>query len=351
MISISYIKKLYEDFYAQSKLNKDYAIIFVYNSPKNADEMHKTECIYPIEHEMIFNSFCKVAQYVYSYSSEDEFISEVNRLKIRHEYLLVYSMAQNISGIGRRTLIPLICRYYNLINIGSNEYASFLSGNKKLMHELLSRNHDLYFPKTIYINNSTPSQLENIVKSIHTGIYMIKPIDESASIGVKMLNFNDYNLGDLVNELYAYNQIYSSFCLQEYISGTEIEVPLVMINNDYFCPGICQILFECNSQYLDYDTVGVDAYDFTFYSKNTSKIITNAVSAVRQLNFDVISRVDYRIHNGTPYIIDIGANPTVSTHSTTNFLFKRLFDDESSIYHLLVIRALIQNGLFKPSLY
>ena len=51
-----------------------------------------------------------------------------------------------------------------------------------------------------------------------------------------------------------------------------------------------------------------------------------------------------------PFIIDIGANPTISTNSTTNYLFRYLFDYEKIVNHILVILSLIHMGLFKPTL-
>ena len=146
-----------------------------------------------------------------------------------------------------------------------------------------------------------------------------------------------------------YSRIHSSFCIQEYIDGYEVEVPIIKILEEFFCPGVCQIVFGENTQYLDYDTIGVDSYGFTHYPYDDTEIIASAISVAQQLQFNNISRIDFRISGNVPYIIDIGANPTISTHSTTNYLCREIFGHKSSVYHLLVIQALIQSGLFKPS--
>ena len=176
--------------------------------------------------------------------------------------------------------------------------------------------------------------------------YILKPVDESASIGVEKLEMNS------VNELRTYLKVYEKqfhyFCLQEYIEGEEVEVPLLYILDDYYCPGVCKIEYLDNKDYLDYDSVGLDLYRFSEYSQETTSIIKSAVTAANQLRFDTISRIDFRIKQIIPYLIDIGANPTISTHSSTNYLFERNLGSKSSVYHLLVIRALIKEGLFKP---
>ena len=349
MLSIDYVKKLYHEFYEMGKLDQRYAIVFVYNDKEHADDSHSSECITPIELDMIMRAFRKIAYFTYSYCSERSFIKAIDDLKKNHRYVLVYSMSQNIKGIGRRALIPLLCRYYNLINIGSTEYASFLSGNKKLMHDLLASNDELHFPKTVYFNKFNINRLKNIIVSMKQGQYILKPIDESASIGLKKIHLLPGSNDKLCKEIIDYSKNYSSFILQEFIDGDEVEVPLIKIKDNYFCAGACQIVFEKEKNYLDYDSVGIDAYSFNRYSNDTD-LMVNAVCVARHLQFNCLARIDFRIKDKIPFIIDIGANPTISTHSTTNYLFRDLFDDEASVYHLLVIRALIHMGLFKPTL-
>lgn len=349
MIACDSIKLLYDDFCSLGKLGKEYAIIFVYNNIDNADDLHKTECVYPIELQMIEQSFKKIAQFVYSFHSEIAFIKAVDQIRVKHRHILVYSMAQNIEGIGRRALIPLICKYYNIINIGSDEYASFLSGDKKLMQKLLENNSELHFPKTIYINKYKTKSLIDLIAQMHAGQYIVKPNNESASIGVKQFELCSGNSKQVYTDLLEYSKNYSNYCIQEYIDGLEVEVPIIKIGQDYFCPGVCQIIFDDNINYLDYDTVGVDSYDFTHYPHSDTKIISDAVRVAKNLQFNCISRIDFRVKDGIPYIIDIGANPTISTHSSTNYLFRNLLGNEASVYHILVIRALLQAGLFKPS--
>lgn len=352
MIACNSIKLLYDDFiYSHGKLDKEYAIIFVYNDTDNADDLHKTECVFPIELQMIEQSFKKIAQCVYSFHSEIDFIKSVDQIKSKHRYILVYSMAQNVKGIGRRALVPLLCKYYNIINIGSDEYASFLSGDKKLMQKLLEKDSELHFPKTLYVNEYNAKSFADMLAQLPDGQYIVKPIDESASIGVRQFELCSENFNQIYTDLLEYSKNFHNYCIQEYIDGFEVEVPLIRMGQDYFCPGVCQIIFEDNINYLDYDTIGTDSYDFVCYPYSDSKLISDAVSVAKILQFNCISRIDFRVKNDIPYIIDIGANPTISTHSSTNYLFRNLLGNEYSIYHILVIRALMQAELFKPSFY
>lgn len=59
-------------------------------------------------------------------------------------------MAQNIAGIGRRSLVPLLCDYCKLNNIGSNFYASTLGGDKELMYTLIAPYVSSNIPYTVH---------------------------------------------------------------------------------------------------------------------------------------------------------------------------------------------------------
>lgn len=342
------LKNWYKEFMNTCKLCREYAIVFVYNDTAESDELHVTECVFPAELNMILTSFRQIALCVYSFNSERQFIDNIPKLKEKHKHILVYNMAQNIKGVGRRALIPLICRYSNLINIGSDEQSSFLSGNKKIMYDLLKHNHNIRFPKTHYINHNN---IDKIINIIPDGTYILKPIDESASIGVKVIEINSLIRKTLNDELVQYNKSFSQFMLQEYIDGQEVEVPIINFGDNFYCPGAGEIVFDNKDNFLDYDTVGIDAYSFNIYSDVEDTLINTSAKVANILQFDAISRIDFRIKNGVPYIIDIGANPTISTHSTTNYLFTNVFGQTSSIYHILTMRALMNEGLFKPSFY
>lgn len=350
IISDNNIKELYKCFLNREKLGINYAIIFVFNDTNNADKMHWTECITPIEYRMIMKSFFQISQYVYSFNSEDKFIKSIPSLKLKHKNILVYSMAQNVKGNGRRVLIPLICKYYNLINIGSNESSSFLSGDKKLMFNLLNNIKELHFPSSIYCDSQSNTGFKSIIRNLPNGKYILKPNDESASIGVTLLDYNNSYTNKAIEIIEEYSKIYSSFVIQELIDGDEVEITLLNVNNCFYCPGVCQIIYDKDSLYLDYDTIGADAYDFAEYEGNKEDIINAALIVAQKLNFNVISRIDFRIADDTPYIIGIGANPTISTHSSANYEFRKVFGSESSIYHILVMKSMMDNNLFEPPL-
>jgi D-alanine-D-alanine ligase-like ATP-grasp enzyme len=342
------LNKLYNMICSTKLLSAEYAVVFVYNEAALIeDEEHSSECITSIEKDMIINSFRKSAHYVYAINGEDAFINMISTLKKKHQHIFVYSMAQNIVGNGRRSLIPLLCDYYKLNNIGSKFFSSTLSGNKQLMYSLIAPYVNNNIPYTVYINETT--NLKQILEKTKNGTYILKPNDESASIGVEKIDILNTNTKDIFKQLTLYQKKYSRFCIQEFIDGPEIEIPLLFHEYEYYCPGCVEILNSSPSGYLDYDTVKMDDYSFKEYTGELSSVLINCSKKVAKvLNFETISRIDFRIRNNIPYIIDIGANPTISFHSSTNYIFRKRFGNESAVYQLLLFIGLANAKLFKP---
>lgn len=347
--NIQSIHKLYNTIIHTEPLSSEYAVVFVYNEESLIEDIeHSSECITSIEKDMIMNSFRKSVQYVYAINGEDYFISMIPTLQKKHQYIFVYSMAQNIVGIGRRSLIPLLCDYYKLNNIGSNFYASTLGGNKELMYKLIAPHVGSNIPLTVYVNETT--NLEQAVEKIKSGTYILKPIDESASIGVEKIDISNANTANILEQLTMYQKKYLRFFLQEYIDGPEIEVPLLFHEHEYYCPGCVEVLNSNPLGYLDYDTVKMDDYSFIEYTGELSAYLIHCSKNVATaLGFKTICRIDFRIKNNLPYIIDIGANPTISFHSSTNYIFRKYFGDESAVYRLLLFIGLSNAKLLKPS--
>lgn len=342
------IHKLYNIISNSKILSSEYAVVFVYNEDSLIeDEEHSSECIMPIERDMIINSFRKSVQCVYAINGEDSFIGMISTLKKKHQNIFVYSMAQNINGIGRRSLIPILCDYYKLNNIGSDFLASTLGGDKELMYTLITPYVNSNIPFTVYIKKNM--NLEHILKKIRVGTYILKPNDESASIGVEKITISNTNIPEILKKLTKYQEKYSHFCIQEYIDGPEIEIPLLFHEHEYYCPGCVEILNSTPSGYLDYDTVKMDDYSFKEYTAALSAdLISCSKKVAKALGFETICRIDFRIKNNIPYIIDIGANPTISFHSSANYIFRKRFGNESAIYQLLLFTSLANAKLFKP---
>lgn len=351
MLNFNEIKNLYDCITRLPKLNNEYCILFVYNSPKTmSDSFHTTECILDEELLMIMNSFRTIAEKVYSIDGEALFLKDIDKYKQVYKYILVYSMAQNVKGNGRRSMIPILCDYYGLINIGADFISTALGRSKELMY-LLLKPKGFPFPETYYIYNR--SDINNFLQQKKEHRWLFKPNNESSSIGLEVHNLSDYSTKDIYNKLIEYHKDHPIFCIQEFIEGDEVAVPILKIKDSYFSPGISQVEFPPGIDYISYDMISLETYGYYEYNGCISKQLYDiSVDVVKTLKFTSMSRIDFRIHNNTPYIEDIGANPTISENNGVNQLFcEHLQAEPSCVYVLLVYTALIEQGLFEPSFH
>lgn len=342
------IISLFQEIKSQKKLNSEYCIVFVYNSPQTmGDTFHTSECIFPEELHMITSSFNRVATFVYSFDGEEQFIREISALKMKHKYVMVYSMAQNLNGSGRRSLIPLLCEYFHLINIGADFMSCALGRSKEIMYTLL-KSQGFLFPKTFFFRDF--DSFDEIPIEIQKGKWLLKPNNESSSIGMEVHCFDKYTLTDIRSLLEKYHTEHPIFCIQEFIEGDEVAVPILKIKDYYYCPGISQVDFPEGMSYISYDMIQLETYGYFEYQGSIKeKLIDISINIAKQLSFTAMSRIDFRIQNNIPYIEDIGVNPTISETNGVNQIYcDYLSSDSWCIYAILVYAALINCGLFEP---
>lgn len=337
----SYLKQ-FEYLNNNSDVLRSSCIVFVYNSlDKTAtNDLHISECVYDEEVALIkdaFHSFKRLS--VLTYDSEDSFMAVAPHLKQKYENVYVYSMAQNLDGIGRRCLVPLLCEYYGFHNISSNSASSFLGGNKKLMHMILESH--ICLPHRLFLSTLDEASVKNFIDK-HQQI-LIKPNSESASIGVSKVVYTD-SLGDILKKIKQALDRFKSIMLEEFIVGDEVECVILPYNNDIYIGEPIKIIKK--NEFLDYITVANDDYGFEFYQNQVNcKIQQQATQAYSLLNFDSVARFDFIVKDNKTYLFDITPNPTISTCSSSNLALQFLEDDRS-IYKLLLL-----NKLFVPTLY
>lgn len=322
----------------------DSCIVFVYNSiEKSKDgDLHISECVYNTELGLIKDAFHAIQGLkLFTFDSEDKFIIQASTLQKNYNKVYVYSMAQNLNGIGRRCLIPLLCEYYNFINLSSNSYSSFLGGNKHLMHKLLAPYINL--PKRLFLTYVDQKQIEGFLKE-HSNC-LLKPNSESASIGIKRIIYNQ-NIDEIMNIIQDSISKYTEVILEEYIEGDEVECTIFPWNGDLFAAPPVKI--KKTVEFLDYKTVKTDNYDFELYKTSKEDFIKEkALKAYSLLKFDSIARFDFIVNDKSSYLFDITPNPTISKCSSANLSVKFIDEDDRTIYLILLLNKLLIPALNK----
>ncbi|NQX48285.1 hypothetical protein HQN87_23430 [Paenibacillus tritici] len=336
------------------KLSDQFCVIFVYNDWNDFDnDSHQSECITSNEKSEITNAFRSITNFFFPVNGEKEFITSIHTYKERFNYILVYSMAQNTKGIGRRCLIPLLCEHFGLYNISADFYPSVLGGNKELMYNYITNSNipNISFPETYFCHHIEEAKLYTDRFINQNKDFIIKPNSESASIGVSKISLSTQTIDEIFIIIQRTFDTYGDFLIQEYISGKEVEVPVVNIEGKHVSPGVVEILFSDDNEILTYDIVASERYDFTSYNgKLFDSILETALVCAKILGFSSICRFDFRLTEDFAYVIDITPNPTVSSMSSTHYMFLQHFlKDNHAVYRLLIMLAIIKYDLFEPA--
>ena len=313
-------------------------VVFVYNSLDNnaIDEVHRSECVYADEIALISDALHSVRGLkVVLIDGEDQFIAQAPKLKNSYDNVYVYSMAQNLFGVGRRCFVPLVCEYYGFVNISSNSRSSFLGGDKKLMHQLLE--NEVSLPHRLFLPENDINLANDFRRTVDA--VLLKPNSESASIGIEKIT-KDVDDEDAKQIISKSLEEYKSVFLEEFIQGDEVECAVLPWYDELYVSTPVKIVKQ--GDYLDYTTVAYDQYDFEIYTGKMSKMIMEqALRAYFVLGFDSIARFDFMVNGNKTYLFDITPNPTISKCSSANTALKQVSNDDRTIYQILLFQKLL----------
>lgn len=285
--------------------------------------------------------------YVEVIFGEDEFISKILTDSNIDNNVIVYNAAQNGTGPGRKSLIPAFCNLHNIPITGSNAYVVSLCRNKYHVNKLLEA-HNIPVAKSWLYDAKQGGWLMNRSPEDHLMV-IAKPIYESASIGIgdsSKFAFSNSNL-TFLNELSL--EMNQPIIVQEFISGFEVETPIICYKNKYlsiFPVGISwnNIRFLDN-KFLTYENIYFDQYEFyNFEDENRSiakKITATSKITAHIIGINGLGRIDYRVtKNGLHYITDVSTNPHLTTHSSYYYMFNSFKLKQSDIFKLLIACAI-----------
>lgn len=301
----------------------------------------ETEFLNEQEYEQLYNMAYAQGIPFDVFTSEIDFIKCIlnNYENLLNKKIVVYNSAQNGTGAGRKSLIPAFCNLLQLKCTGSDAYRVSLCRDKFAINSILKANK-ICVPRSFLFNsNSTQIVLPN-------GKYLIKPLYESASIGITNENiFYSNNIPyNYLNDLSK--KMNQPLMLQQFINGYEFEVPILRKNEDIliFDPVILSSDEKnlcMGDKILDYEKIYYDNYYFSDMPDEIHPFLSEIREAAKQvvelLGLNGLCRVDGRItHNGNYYITDVSTNPHFVQHSSVNYAFKRNHYEDCDIFTSII---------------
>lgn len=312
----------------------------------NTEDSIITEFFTLDEYDMLITAIKECKFKLKVFYNNNEFIKyALNNLEeLQNTNSVVFNLSRSGKGLNKKALIPAFCESNNILYTGPNAYSTCLGRHKYHSNLLLESNNtnsinSWLFMKHGWLGSNEPPQNTKIIA---------KPAFESASRGIKNDNIMFYDSQALSYIQNLSKEFEQDIIVQEFISGIEVEVPILNIEKPY---ALNPVGIKLADSSMDGIITYKDAFDenYSFYSlQNSSLFLSNklkeiAEKAVNILNLGLYSRVDFRVDcNETPYIIDISTHPYILKHSSFSYAFLEYGYTYNDLIKLIVLDPIIK---------
>ncbi len=236
---------------------------------------------------------------------------------------LVFNLADGIGSLPKtETKVPQLLDDLKIPYTGANAVAMSLTTNKALT-KIVFRQNDLPTPNFAVFGVVPDALPPNLTYPL-----ILKPVAEDCSLGITASSVVDdlQSLQKVVGELLRDYQ--EPVLCEEFIDGRELNVTVFGNNSDVKALPISEIIFVGSYQnsnkrkIVDFaakwledsenykDTKGVCPAEL---SKELKLLIENyAITAYKTCGGRDYARVDFRLRNGIPYLLEVNVNPDIS---------------------------------------
>lgn len=199
---------------------------------------------------------------VITYFEYKDFISDYLKGKFTTSQIVIFEGTQKGVGKARDAFIPAFCDLEGILHTGPNAYINSICTNKYHWTKILQE-HNISVPNSwqyfneIWTDNNLPVNNKKLIA---------KPCYECASIGIHKESVAEYS--DIYESyLNTLTKLYKQpFIVQEFISGYEVEIPIIIHQN---CPYILPPIAICEegnpimgNGFLYFEKVYDDKYQF-----------------------------------------------------------------------------------------
>jgi D-alanine-D-alanine ligase len=246
---------------------------------------------------------------------------------------------------GRKALIPAVADSYGLICSNSNAYACAL-GRHKFHYFTVLRALGVRTPRTWHYRPSRGwaggQEPTREVKVIAKSTY------ESWSVGVtdKSIFVVDKSCEERVAMIA--DQIGQPVTVQEFVSGTEVCVPVISCPERLVPPPLETILAKAPGDMDAVTTIhdnlldeGVIHRRYEGSPEIMGELLQSAARAFDVLELQAFARIDFRIdEDGRPWVTDVGVSPSVSAEDSAFHSIAELGFDYPSFLRIVIAATL-----------
>ncbi len=259
----------------------------------------------------------------------------INQLKAENVDL-VFNLCNGIRGDSKLAQLPALLEYANIPYTGSSILGHTLAINKVYSSKIF-RAANIPTPNFVSIYNADQLKDLNIKFPI-----LVKPNDEGSSRGIHQDSLV-FDMDSLIKKVEEELEVYNPpIMLNEYIEGREFSIGIVGNGEDMMVLPIQEVdLSHLPEDLIRFYSFEIKAYykDKTVYhippqlDEGEKRLLENtAIKAFKALGLKDYGRVDIRLKDGIPYVLEINSLPG-------------LMKEKSSLYRMAEATSLGYEGL------
>jgi len=257
--------------------------------------------------------------------SHNDFVKQIKDGSFKSD--LIFNMSEGFNSRNREALVPSTCELFKIPYTFSDSHT---------MNLTLDKHQTLLFAKDLGINipngfiyipeYDSENDIEKKVKKYGL-IYPLvcKPNYEGTSMGITIAK----NIDELKQAITYLTAMYNEpIRCDEYIDGREIAVPIIGTGKNAECLSIVEY------QTLEGDPIkfythqykrhGAHKTIFADYGKKTNELIfETALTIHKNIPCYDLSRIDMRLYNGKPYLLEVTPLPDLTRNTTFERSAKR----------------------------
>lgn len=221
---------------------------------------------------------------------------------------------------------------------GCGVMSSAVCMNKDYTKRMLSSCEDVPLIKSVIVKAG-----DNVVEKVKNLKYplMLKPVSEGSSIGMYKVN-NEKELLDCFKKSLECKQ---DVMVEEYLVGTNCTVGVLEDGEKLFATEILE--FRTKTEWYDYEakyTKGLTKFILPakISEEMTKKVKNIAIKAFETCGCKGVSRVDFLINDGIPYVLEINTSPGMTDLSDLPAQSKPVGLDYDNLVQLILNGADLQ---------
>lgn len=271
-----------------------------------------------------------------------EMFSRLVQKKQHEKYDIIMNFSEGFRSRNRESLIPALCELYQIPYTFSDCHGMDLTLDK-YQTLLFAKALGLYIPESFLFVPTlhTWKDLPGLAKKLHFPI-VCKPNYEGTSMGITLV----YCMKELKNTIEKLIEIYRQPILcSDYISGHEIAVPIIGTGN---CAKILSIV-----EYQNLDGSPIEFYTSEkkehgchkrifadFGDVINKRIESHALRIHKAIPCFDLSRIDLRLRDGIPYLLEVTPLPDMTRNSTLEKSALRCGYTYEELLNYIIISAL-----------